>query len=414
MTEPDARRRTAAGDRHREPHGLTPFEIIAGIPHGNDRNAPELPTPCGGSPLAAIDDAILPALQRPPCVVSFSGGRDSSAVLAVATRLARQQGLAPPVPVTLRFPDAPASYESSWQERVIGFLGLREWTRIELTDEVDYVGPVAAAVLRKHGVIWPPNTHFHRPILEMARGGSLLTGVDGDGLFGTWRYLRVMRLLRGAVTPEPRDVLRLLQAAAPPAVRKAVNNCRQAEMAPWLRPEMARAIARCWIADRSREPVTWQSRVRWFAGLRYLRLVLHSLDLMAAETDVLLVNPLVSGQFLAELGAARKRFGYGGRTAIMAAIFGDELPADIITRRTKTHFSDAFTHRHSRSFARTWTGRGVDDQLVDPDLLRAAWLSSEPPFLSALLLQRAWLASQEPGPEIRSDDLKRGGVGHER
>ena len=59
-----------------------------------------------GTALAALEAAIMPALLRSPCLVSFSGGRDSSAVLAVAARLARGAGLADPIPITIRVPAA--------------------------------------------------------------------------------------------------------------------------------------------------------------------------------------------------------------------------------------------------------------------------------------------------------------------
>ncbi len=46
----------------------------------------------------AIERAVLPALQRQPCLVAFSGGRDSSAVLAVAALVARRPGWRSPSP----------------------------------------------------------------------------------------------------------------------------------------------------------------------------------------------------------------------------------------------------------------------------------------------------------------------------
>lgn len=381
------------------PSPLTPLEIVAGYPDGDDPGAPELPVATGESPLAAMERAVLPALLRPPCVVSFSGGRDSSAVLAVATQVARRHGLSPPVPVTLCFPEAPASQEPEWQERVIEFLGLKEWTRIELTDELDLVGPVAGAVLREHGVVWPPNAHFHRPILDLARGGSLLTGIDGDGLFATWRWAHVIRLLTGAVRPRRRDVWRVLQALSPPAVRTAVNNRRYSnpKMDPWLRPGAARAIARCWIADAASEPVIWQSRLRWFARRRTLRLTVHSMDLMAAGSEVLALHPLADGHFLSELAAARRWRGYPDRTAAMAALFGNMLPPEVVTRSTKARFDQAFLHSHTREFLAGWTGTGVDASLVDVEALRVAWSTGVAPSATNLLLHTAWLASQDCG-----------------
>ena len=56
------------------------------------------------SPRAALEAVVLRALLRPPCLVSFSGGRDSSLVLAIASDVARRHGLPLPVPATNRFP----------------------------------------------------------------------------------------------------------------------------------------------------------------------------------------------------------------------------------------------------------------------------------------------------------------------
>ena len=49
-------------------------------------------------PRPTLERILLGALQRAPCVVAFSGGRDSSALLAEATRVARVHGLEDPVP----------------------------------------------------------------------------------------------------------------------------------------------------------------------------------------------------------------------------------------------------------------------------------------------------------------------------
>ena len=87
--------------RSRSPRGGCTASTTSpkGLGDGDDR---------GLTPLAALEEAILPALRRPPCLVSFSGGRDSSCVLAAATRAARREGLQPPVPVTLRVSNAPS------------------------------------------------------------------------------------------------------------------------------------------------------------------------------------------------------------------------------------------------------------------------------------------------------------------
>ncbi|MGH3092626.1 MAG: hypothetical protein ACRDOG_09935, partial [Gaiellaceae bacterium] len=71
--------------------GLSPLEIAAGVVFGSERRR-SLPR-TRRSPRHSLEDAVRPALLRPPCAVSFSGGRDSSLVLAVAAHVARSDGL---------------------------------------------------------------------------------------------------------------------------------------------------------------------------------------------------------------------------------------------------------------------------------------------------------------------------------
>ena len=118
-----------------------PLDVATGVALGAERRPPELPAPAAPTVLAALERAVLPALRRPPCLVSFSGGRDSSAVLAVAAYAAARHGLPAPIPATNRFPGAAEADESAWQERVIAHLGLSDWLRLDLGDELDVVGP---------------------------------------------------------------------------------------------------------------------------------------------------------------------------------------------------------------------------------------------------------------------------------
>ena len=150
-----------------------------------------------------MENAVRPHLSRPPCIVSFSGGRDSSAVLAVATSVARREGLELPIPVSLRYANAPQTHEDEWQELVIRALGLQQWERLAMTDELEFLGPVWKEVLQELGVVWPVNAGvMHRPIIPLARGGSLLTGFPGDWLFGKWRWRPAMDVLRAGDAPD--------------------------------------------------------------------------------------------------------------------------------------------------------------------------------------------------------------------
>jgi len=193
---------------------LSPLEVATGLVFGAAAHAESRIGGSRRSPLDVLEDAILPALRRSPCLVSFSGGRDSSCVLAAATRLARREGLPLPVPATNRFPRARTTDESDWQERVVSHLGLSDWVRLEFDDELDAAGPVARRGLRRHGLLWPFNAHFHVPLLEAAAGGAVVTGIGGDELFSQSRWSRANDVLARRARPAPHDAL-----AVPPRSR---------------------------------------------------------------------------------------------------------------------------------------------------------------------------------------------------
>jgi asparagine synthase (glutamine-hydrolysing) len=191
---------------------LTRLERAAGAALGAHPMAPLPPAPTTTA-RAALERVIAGFLERTPCVVSFSGGRDSSAVLAVAAHVARRDGLPLPVPFTFRFPGKPLTEESDWQEHVIAHLGLDDWQRVELHEELDLLGDVARRCLTEIGLMWPANAYLHVPVFRAARGGTVLTGLDGDGLFGDWRWGHAQAVLHRRVAPHPRDVVRVARAA---------------------------------------------------------------------------------------------------------------------------------------------------------------------------------------------------------
>lgn len=391
---------------------LTPLEVVSGFPIGEAAAPPSLPRPCENAPIAALERSVTSGLQRNPCVVSFSGGRDSSAILAVAARTARREGLAPPIPVSLRFRNAPESDEAVWQERVVRHLGLKEWVRLELDDELDLVGPVAAALLLRHGLLWPPNTHFHQPIVEVAKGGAVLTGIDGDGLLHSWRWLRTVTVMTGRLAPEPRDLIWLLLALSPPPMRRTVEGMRRHTPLPWLRPATMACLRKALSTDAASEPVRWDSRVRWYERRRSLRMVLHSFERLASDHDVLAVHPFADSAFLATLARFGGWSGLGDRTAIMRLLFAEVLPDDVLRRGTKARLDVPFWNRHAREFLDTWNGGGVDVELVEPEQLLTEWSRPVPHAYTSTLLQSAWLSrelanrtgAERLGPGAITDD----------
>jgi Asparagine synthase len=378
---------------------LMPLEIASGFPIG-EAAAAALPAERVPSPRTALERAILPALRRAPCVVSFSGGRDSSAVLALATHLARREGLPPPLPVTLRFPGMPQADETAWQEVVVRHLGLVDWQRDDIADELDLIGPVAAGVLRRHGLLWPPNSHFHQPIIERARRGSILTGIDGDGVLASWRWARPARVLRGEVRPRLRDAARLGLAAAPRPVRRIIERRRPPTVIPWLRPDAQAQLHEIRSAEVADEPARWDRWIPWYARRRSLRMVLQAFDLLAGDAEVRAVHPFADPLFLAALARAGRGTGIGSRRAVMELLVGDLLPPEVVRRQSKAILDAPFWNRHSRAFSTGWDGRFVDPSIVDPAALRVEWSSEQPHACASTLLQAAWLsATAEAAPQ---------------
>ena len=104
--------------------------------------------------------------------------------------------------------------------------------------------------------------------------------------------------------------------------------------------------------------------------------------------------PLVDPWFAASLAAAGGWRGFGGRTATLRALFSELLPDDVLARRHKATFNGAFFTGKARRFAGEWSGRGLDEAVVDPDALRRAWSTPAGDYRSAMLLQIAWLHDQ--------------------
>jgi asparagine synthase (glutamine-hydrolysing) len=346
-------------------------------------------------PAAALGAALRPALERGRCVVGFSGGRDSSLLLALAVREARREGFALPVAVTLEF-DPENSRESEWQELVLAHLGLDDWVRLPQGSDLDLVGPVAGDGVVRHGVMYPGNAHMIVPLAAVARGGSVITGFAGDDVLGEWPFEGIAAMVARRRAPRPGDVKRLARWLAPARVRadRYAAGRRWVQL-PWLRPPHDRIAARAIAGDIAGSPRTWSGRMEWLGRRRMWPISQRAMDLHAAQHDARTYVPLLERGFLAALGAAGGRFGIGDRTAVMRLLAGDLLPPALIERETKAEFSESYFGPHTRKFAQEWDGRsGIDPGVVDGEELRAMWLSDHPHGLSVALLQSAWLATQ--------------------
>jgi Asparagine synthase len=380
---------------------LTPLEELWAIPMGTDRHTPPLATSePPQSPRAALEAAVIPALRRPPCLVSFSGGVDSSSVLAIAAHVARREGLPAPVPITNRFPGLQEADEAQWQERVVSHLGLQDWLRPEWQDELDVVGPIATDVLRRHGLLFPFNSFFHHPMFERAAGGSLLIGIGGDELFTRLTRRLAARFLYERQLPRVRELRRFAFELSPRPVRAAVNAWRDEyfNQFHWIRAPQRRELRRAWADWLNRGPLRNDRSLHEWWRSRILQCGMASMRALAGDFDVLVAHPLADPDVLRALAHAGGALGVGGGARSRGAkqLVGDLLPRETLERRDKTTFDGVFWHEHARAFVAQWDGSGVNTEHVDVDALRAEWSKQLPFPQSFILLQRAWLSTASP------------------
>lgn len=373
---------------------LSGYQTAVGWVAGFDPPLTPNPGVASGNARAAFEQAVLNGLRKPPCIIAFSGGRDSSAVLAVAKHLADREGLDPPIAGTHVFTDDPGSDESSWQETVIGHLGVADWQRVEAEDNFDILGGPAQRGMRKHGQLFPAMVYAHWPLFGLANGGTLLTGDGGDEILGSQRVTPL--LLAARRRPSRATARTAIGVLAPLPVRRAIvaRRHKQWSARPWLRPAVAERFTRDLIADDTSEPLRWDAAVRRRIRQRGPMSAMHNMKVIAREEGAEIIQPFLDPMFVNSLAAKGGRVGFSGRSEIMGMLFADVLPPELLDRQTKAYFNGVVVGAASRAFIKRWSGAGLDPELVDAEALREEWQRPLPHAGTNCLLQAAWLAEE--------------------
>ncbi|KON74086.1 hypothetical protein M768_08250 [Cellulosimicrobium cellulans F16] len=370
---------------------LTPLEVALSAPVGAGAEVVR-PRPLG-SARAALERAVLPAVRSGRCHVLFSGGRDSSLVLAVATAVARRESLPLPVPVTAVYPGLPESDESGWQELVLRHLGLGRGIVVEVRDERGLLGEVSVASLERRGLVWPAAVQSQPVLLgDLPEGAHVLTGEGGDGVVAGSRGTP-LHLLASSRRRPSRDLVRAAIEAIEPswlAVRRLRRGGSLDGAAPWLTPRALDVLVRETVAARG--PLRWDAAKRALLERRSTVLALHNTAAGAAERGLTLVHPLGDAGFVAALAADGGARGFRGRTDTFRRLASDLLPDAVLARTTKARFNTSRWGDRERDFALSWDGSGVDPSLVDAGRLRREWLGTPLPA-ARFLVHVAWLAS---------------------
>lgn len=375
---------------------MTPLEAAWGWVAGGEVVPPPAHDDRDRTPLEALEDVIRPALSAPPCLVEFSGGRDSSLVLAVALGLARREGLPLPVAVTRRFPGVADADESRWQEAVAAWIGLEDWEIRQLGTELDLLGPAAQRSLTRHGLLWPTGAHTRWVYVESLGARSVLTGDGGDEVFGALRAAPLRRVVSRVERLDRRTIRRIAPTLAPRRVRLATFRRQYARslQIDWLRPEAFDGLVDALASDTADEPLDWRVAVQRHPRVRGVHLAVRNFEGTASEIGLAPVHPLMAPEFLAALARRGGRLGFASRTHAMRSLFDGLLPDEVLARESKAYFNHTIFGGPTRAFIASWTGEGIDEDLVDGDALRRTWEADKPHGMSSALLQSCWLASR--------------------
>lgn len=382
---------------------LAPVEVAVGMPLGPGRpdRAPADVSPAphdGGRARAVLESLVADALRAGPAVVSFSGGRDSSAVLAVAAHVARRDGLPLPVPVTLVYPGLREADEAEWQHAVLDHLDLAGLlVTVPVTDEERLLGERARSSLARHGLVWPAAAHANLLVESLGGGTRLLSGEGGDEVLGA-RRVTPWTVARAHGRPQGlRHVRELAATVGGPALPLGPLAARNPWIGapPWLR-RPARAALRRHVAGLSRTPWRYDRATAAMTSQRVPQVLARNVQALADDRGVRWHHPLQDPRFVRALAHDGGAWGFRGRTDTMRFLFADLLPDAVLSRRSKASFNGSRFGDDERDFAAGWDGTGVDDGLVDVRLLRDLWLGERPPGVTGLLLHQAWLARGEP------------------
>lgn len=345
---------------------------------------------------AALERLLRDAMQRGPLWIAYSGGRDSSALLAIAAHVARRDGLELPVPVTLTLPALPEADEEDWQRLVLDHLRLTDrWVPLRLTDEIDLLGPSAQRGLRRHGIQFPPNAHAFLPMIAaMEPGATLVSGGNGDEILeGLPQRLSSAALSRRTI-PRSRIHEAYIQDLPRRWLGPAVRRRSLMRHLVWTRMPVLRRLVLREIEDRGAYPIRFDRLLQRAWTDREFRAGRHAVERLAAGEGARLLQPFGEHDVIA---AFAREWGYrfpGGRHRSLGRLVGDLLPAAILTRQSKAEFARAFFAERTRAWVAEWDGSGVDPERVDVEVLRAEWNTEFPHYCSLALLQHAWLVQQ--------------------
>lgn len=372
------------------------FEVSSGWLHGFISGAVVSESSEEGA-AEALRNVLRDPLLGGPCVVPFSGGRDSSLLLAVACSVAREAGVGLPTAVTFRYPGQSEADENDWQEMVMNHLaglGFRPAWRIrEISDELDVVGPTMAPLLEEVGhPLWPPGVAGTVAMAREAAGATVLSGEHGDSVLGMRRATVLSSALRRRGRGLSIAHWRMVAAAATPRPVAAVGVRLKGWYPPWLAAAGRHRWRRLAAADTRQEKLRWDESIRRTVAGRGAAIGSRTLEQLAHRVGSRLLMPLADTRVIAALAYEGGSRGLGSRRSLMGVLGRELLPESLYARETKASFNASRLNGSTRMTVAGWRGEGVDPQWVNVSTLQAIWSAGPIPPLTAGLIQAAWLA----------------------
>jgi asparagine synthase (glutamine-hydrolysing) len=378
------------------PPGLTAIETACGMPFGG----PEPPR--ARASLGVYETLVgdlAPAAASGPLLVWVSGDDGTAIAASAAVEAARRAGAAAPVAITPQLRDED---RDPYAEVVVRALGMSDWLRPDITELRGLLGPVAQDCLRRHGSMFPSLAYLFVPMLAAARGATLVAGHslhEGWTLARGARAVRAVHHIREARRLSHRDMQALAMLAPLPIRRRLSGPIARGMDVPYLRAAARARATQLAVDDLIAGPLRAGIAGQRAVARACVPTALSIYERLAAEQEARFVfawgSPGVGAALAHELGWLAPVSPDAFRRLLAPSLPERTAPAVAATYRTI--WTDPATQR----FIAEWDGVGVDEELIDPDALRAAWRRGD--WRSGMLLQSAWLHAQRSAVTGRAD-----------